>query len=62
METRHIEEQASIILDHLRNEKVDPAFVLRHAESLLGFAFAANLKTETWSGIETARRGMATLR
>ncbi|HSI72883.1 MAG TPA: hypothetical protein VK934_06875 [Fimbriimonas sp.] len=43
METRHIEEQASIILDHIKGEDVDPSFVLRHAEALLIFALSAQL-------------------
>ena len=43
METRHIEEQANLILDHIKGENVDPAFILRHAEALLTFAFSAQL-------------------
>jgi hypothetical protein len=63
METRHIEEQAEIILDHLRSDQVDTAFILRHAEALLTFAFSANMKPV--SGWKTAdkgeQRGMATV-
>ena len=62
METRHIEEQANIILDHLRNEQVDPAFVLRHAEVVRGFAFSADLKRDTWGAYERPSREMATMR